>query len=422
MSRNESRKNFRIILILAIITIIIFGILLILYITRQNLTSKTILIEEEEINEYEKKIFDDSINILWKNLRRFDFNQSNPDHLRPIYIEVLNALHQLSSIYKRDLILFLYTHRLISTDIPFEQRLTLRNANLTNVQFKYINLNYLYLPGVFALNSLFSNCELKASNFQGSIMDKSRFISCSLEKSTFSGASLKQSLFTSDNDLSSIDFTNTDLTDSNINIDGFNNKCIIFNTRLPNGSFFNIDSKGLINDGGAEQQCNTLRSDRWRKESGYTSLTITHRQNNSCIEMTTISENNCYFQANSTSRFIQDIDLNQYSTLIDNNQARYNVSAFLGCSSNNSSNWATVEIRFVNEQKSFENNQIHVIHYGKSWRSLSNNSLIPIGIRTVQIMIGAYITDSSEDFFSCCAIDDVNFNIFYKDGNNSTFS
>ncbi|CAF4199107.1 unnamed protein product [Rotaria sp. Silwood2] len=419
---NDSRKTFRIIFILAIIIIIIFGMLVVLYIIRQSPTSKTILVEGEKTNEHEKEIFDDCINILSEYLLRFDFNQSNPDHLQPIYREVINTLHYLSSIYKHDLILFLYMHRLIRTDIPFEQRLKLHNANLTNIQFKNINLNNLYLPGVIAFNGLFSHCQLKQSNFQGSIMDKSRFISCSLEESTFSGASLKQSLFTNDNDLSNVDFTNTDLFHSHININGLNNKCLIINTRLPNGSFFNIDSKELINDGGGEQQCNTLRNDRWRNESEYPSLTIAHRQNNSCIEMTTIPENNCYFQANSTSRFIQDIDLNQYSTLIDNNQAWYNVSGYLGCSSNNSSDWATVEIRFANDQQLFENNPIHVINYGKSWKLFSNNSLIPIGIRTVRIMIGAYITNSSKGSLSCCAIDDINFNIFYKGEKKLTYS
>jgi hypothetical protein len=74
--------------------------------------------------------------------------------------------------------------------------------------------------------------------------------------------------------------------------------------------------------------------------------------------MKTMKTNNCYFQAKSTSRFIQDIDLTQYSTLIDNNQAWYNISAYLGCSNSSSNDWSIVEIRFGNERKYYGNNQI----------------------------------------------------------------
>jgi len=67
--------------------------------------------------------------------------------------------------------------------------------------------------------------------------------------------------------------------------------------------------------------------------------------------MKTVRSNNCFFQAKLTSRLIQDIDLTRYSTLIDNNQAWNNISAYLGCSNSSSNDWATVEVRFTNEQK-----------------------------------------------------------------------
>jgi len=37
-------------------------------------------------------------------------------------------------------------------------------------------------------------------------------------------------------------------------MDLFGNNNIILNTRLPDGSFYNIDSKQLVNDGGAEEK------------------------------------------------------------------------------------------------------------------------------------------------------------------------
>jgi uncharacterized protein YjbI with pentapeptide repeats len=189
--RNESRNTFRTILILAILIAIIFGILLIVYIVRQNSTCKTTFIQEEEKRtQQEKTIFDDCIDILWENLLRHNFDRSNPDHLQPIRIKVFNTLRHLSSTYKRDLILFLYEHEFIRTDIPIEQRLILHDADLNDIHFENLNLNYLYLPGVNAVNSRFSNCSLKKSNFQGSIMDGTHFIACSLQDSIFSGIHL----------------------------------------------------------------------------------------------------------------------------------------------------------------------------------------------------------------------------------------
>jgi len=55
--------------------------------------------------------------------------------------------------------------------------------------------------------------------------------------------------------------------------------------------------------------------------------------------------------------------------------------------------------------------------YGKSWNLIKYNSSIPIGMRTVRIMIGANMRNTS----LCCAIDDVNFNIFQNNQMNLTY-
>ena len=68
------------------------------------------------------------------------------------------------------------------------------------------------------------------------------------------GGSLKYSSFINISNLSSIDFTNTDLLKSDIQIDWLDNTSNIIHARLPNGSFYNIDSKNLIEDGGAEEK------------------------------------------------------------------------------------------------------------------------------------------------------------------------
>jgi hypothetical protein len=190
---NVYRKIFEIVLILAVLIAIVIGILMVIYIIRQDSKSKITLVEiysdeEKKRNEHEKKILDKCIDTIWEYLLDLDSNQSNADYLQRIRKKVFHTLRHISPTYKRDLILFLYEHEFIRTDIPSEQQqLNLHGADLNNIQFENLNLNYLYLPGVIASNSLFHNCQLKQSNFQGSFKNKSRFIACSLEGSTFSG-------------------------------------------------------------------------------------------------------------------------------------------------------------------------------------------------------------------------------------------
>jgi hypothetical protein len=75
--------------------------------------------------------------------------------------------------------------------------------------------------------------------------------------------------------------------------------------------------------------------------------------------MTSIDGSNCYFQAMSNSRFIQDIDLNRYSILIDNNRAWYNISGYLGCANNTRNDSATIELRFTKKHKIYDDNQVY---------------------------------------------------------------
>lgn len=188
--RNDSRNTFRTILVLAILIAVIFLILMIVYIIRQNLPSQTTVIKE---NSEEKKVDDgktilnNCIDFLLEKLLQFNFNQSNREQLQQIYVKVFITLRYLNPIYKRDLILFLYEKGLIRTDIPSEQRLHLYDFDLNNVEFKNVDLDYLYLPRINALDILFYHCQLKYSNFEGSIIHKSRFIGCSLDKSIFQG-------------------------------------------------------------------------------------------------------------------------------------------------------------------------------------------------------------------------------------------
>ena len=73
--------------------------------------------------------------------------------------------------------------------------------------------------------------------------------------------------------------------------------------------------------------------------------------------------NNCYFQVKDNRRFIQDIDLNRYSILIDNNRAWYTISGRLGCANTSRNDWATIELRFGNKHKMYNSNQTRGNHF-----------------------------------------------------------
>ena len=183
-SNKDHRSIIHYALLFLAIVIVILDIILIIYVIRHDRDPKTTIIQEHSPEKREKMIYNDCIDLIWTTL----LNRSYPEYLQPIRIKVFNTLRYLTATYKRDLILFLYERGLIRTDILPEQKpLDLRDADLKNIEFENLDLDYLYLPGVIATNSRFSNCQLKKSNFHGSIMDDTSFIASALDESIFSG-------------------------------------------------------------------------------------------------------------------------------------------------------------------------------------------------------------------------------------------
>lgn len=275
--------------ILAVVPSIVFGVFTVVFTIQQNSLSKSTLELERDqgLQHRIQSVFENCIDVITNVLVSPDFNRSNVEHLGPIREKVLAALRHLDAVHKRDVIFFLYTNKLIRTDIPVEHRLDLHGADLHMVQF--INsdtiscdLANLSLRGVNIFDAEFSGCELTYADFTDSIMNRSQFQNCYLEFSrfsnadltnakffnnrlytvNFSGASLVQASFFNNSIFVNTDWTDTNLFQSNINDqDLFGTSpsgastTTLINSRFRNGSFV-IDTSNLIRDGGAEEMVN----------------------------------------------------------------------------------------------------------------------------------------------------------------------
>ena len=194
-----------------------------------------------------------------------------------IRVKTLNILRHLEASQKRDIVLFLYEHQLIRSDLP-ERAVDLCDADLTDVRFtRPCNLDYLYLPGVLADKIVFDGCMLTRAVFNRTSMVGAKFIHTHASGAQFVAANLTNVIFLQTNNLNinfanailvrssfvdgpspqKVNFTNADLFQSDLTQKQLSyvhhmDKNTLLNARLPDGSFSTIDSSQLINDGGAE--------------------------------------------------------------------------------------------------------------------------------------------------------------------------
>ena len=204
-----------------------------------------------------------------------------------IRVKTLNVLRHLDASQKRDIILFLYEHQLIRSDQP-ERPVDLSDADLTDVQFtRPCNLENVSLAGVLADKIVFDGCMLKRAVFNGASMVGAKFIYTHASGAQFIGNNLSNAIFIETNNLNinfangllvrssfahgpnpqKVNFTNTDLlqsdlTDQQLSFVHDTDINTLLNARLPNGSFSAIDSSQLIRDGGAEQSVSIFYDSR----------------------------------------------------------------------------------------------------------------------------------------------------------------
>lgn len=250
-----------------------------LSIARDNRAQDLIIAEEEATRDVDERkklrmqiVYDSYIAEISRFTLKYDFNRSDANQLMHIRMQTLNALYQLDLDQKREVIVFLYENGLIRADSS--SRVNLRGADLTGVKFVRsgsfpCELSHLYLAEVSADNILFNGCRLTRSVFKGASLNGATFFKCFLSSSNYEGADMVQAVFNASNIFSSnfasadlrnasfdhhfqqMNFTNTDLFGSKV-LDLTGPRNVYVNTRLPDGSFSEIDTKELLSDGGAE--------------------------------------------------------------------------------------------------------------------------------------------------------------------------
>lgn len=265
---------------------IIFGIFSIVFTIQQNIIAEKGR-EHEQRQALELKqqtAFNIYIDDVSKRLFAKDYQSDDKKFQSYIRIRTMTTLSQLDTDRKREIILFLYENGLIRTDIPENKRINLRGADLSNIRFNgsstttLCNLDYIYLPGVVALNAVFSNCNMKGCDFSDANMAHTQFIEThlyesqlvrtnmngvtfsyhsSLYKCNLTEATLVQSSFSASavqrNWFFSTDLFKSDIPSHRLLIEKTDIETNYFhNARFPNGSFPYVIFRYMIQDGNAK--------------------------------------------------------------------------------------------------------------------------------------------------------------------------
>ena len=275
-------------MILAAFPSIIFGIFTIVFTIQQNhVANENRRQDQQQADEHNiRTTFENYIDHVSALFLDKKFERNNTEHLLHLRVKTLTVLRHVDVSRKRDIILFLYESRLIRSDMPDNERLNLNSADLHDVQFlgssgAPVQLDYLYLPGSYAPNIVFSWCRLENAVFDNASISNAKIINSTIANSSFrriyapdltiGDVMLHQNNFTEAVLVRTyfisaiawregIDMTNADLLGSYtpykspIDFNHLDNHLFIFrNTRFPDGSFRSIDSSNLIVDGGAEE-------------------------------------------------------------------------------------------------------------------------------------------------------------------------
>ena len=257
---------------------IVFGVFTIVFTQQQNAASQAAREQDQrQADENNQRIlFKQYIDDIKELLLLVDGLKMKIETLLiHVRVRTLTVLTSLDASRKHDIILFLYESGLL--DHVGDRAVDLRGANLNGVRFEKssteaCDLDQLFLPGVFGEGIVFDGCAMTHAVFNNAAMPGAIFSSCMLDSASFSKANLKGARF-HENMLSTSSFYGSDLSRSHVRGGFFENvnltnadlyqsdisKELLFpsllnqqwtnhlaNTRLPNGSFINIDSSNLF--------------------------------------------------------------------------------------------------------------------------------------------------------------------------------
>jgi uncharacterized protein YjbI with pentapeptide repeats len=268
---------------LAALPTVVFGIFTIVFTLQQDASARaTRQQDQQQADETNNRIiFKEYINGIKELLLDEHFQENMNKSLLLARVQTLTVLRHLDGHRKRDVILFLYENGLLRHDRP--PNVDLRGANLIGMKFiqsstEACDLKYLYLPGVYAENIVFDGCLLDEAVFEHASLVGARFGDCSLMQSNFANANLTRAQlranllyranFTGASLVESsletgvfqqVDLTNSDLYRSQASDQLLNPMAhggvspnIFVNTRFPNGSFSEINTKNLVTHGQAQ--------------------------------------------------------------------------------------------------------------------------------------------------------------------------
>ncbi|CAF1125832.1 unnamed protein product [Didymodactylos carnosus] len=362
-----------------------------------------------------------------------------------IRTKTLTALRKLGVPRKTHLILFLYESKLIyNNQSSATQRLVdLSGADLTNLLFDVdssttlrYNFSHLYLPNVNLINATFIDCELTHSNFDGSIMNNANFIHTDLRHTTFKKSILHKAKFQSKTILGSVDFTgallvHADFKDSVVESVNFTNanldKASLTINQLepsrteyhhrfdqaifPNGTFGPVKEKNLVQNSGAEENCpvTNISSPNINMWTIHTGVLLTASYNNSSDHHIN-NFGRCYFLAFETARVYQQINVGNYSLLIDQEKAQYNLSAYLGCVKHDGQMHGTVWIDFVTNEELFTGNRDFGLLATKGMRYNTILGIIPYKTRRIEVNI-EYTNFVDNEKVKLCIFDNIQLSI-----------
>ncbi|CAF3978822.1 unnamed protein product, partial [Adineta steineri] len=344
----------------------------------------------------------------------------------------------------RDIILFLHESRLIRSDIPDTERLNLISADLQNVQFlgspdTPYQLDYIYLPGIYAPNIVFSWCSLKYAVFDHASMSNVQILNSTISYSSFyqinaPNAIIGDIIFHRNNFANAIligthfagimgwkegvFLTNADLfvsytfEESALNFHNYDINSLNFqNLRFPDGSFRSIDSSNLIVDGGAEKGCLSNGSQEiWLSRNNLTRMQISSYNITNLTIIESANNGDCAFFAHAPgeSSLIQLIDVQRFSVLIRSEQAACNISAYIGCVEKGWSN-ISIHISYL-QDNNIQINQHEIFSTTLLPKKVNfQTKAIPKQTRMLEIQLISNVVGP----LSFCLIDDIEMNIFH---------
>ena len=349
--------------------------------------------QQDMVLSRKQLIYDSYFNEVSEHL----LSHSSEDDLKTktyIRSKTLNVLPHLDPLQKTEIILFLYANHLIRYDFP-DSLIDLQGADLTGCHFQYpCELISVHLIGILADKIIFEGCQIEKSMFNGSSMVGAQFLHTRAAAAHFDSVNLTNAVFIRTNNLrinfvnailvgshfkespspQSVNFVNSDLYQSDLTNEqlGFQHGSdvnIFLNTRMPNGSFSEINSSQLIYDGNAhlsvslsiffQNQTKKLNlflmlkcalgqlSHVWEFNGNRPRIGLA---NSSILNITNGTDvNQCYFQCllNRTDGY-QIGSIRHFSHAIDSGLILFNLSAYFSCFSRLS--FAIVYVTFYTEE------------------------------------------------------------------------